>query len=100
MGEALRRQGLDEHAVAGTYAHVVEKLKKGGNEAASVEKLLVDVLKECSRQLEAEAQRAAEPSADAPTIVQLVHAVERPSRPAPPATEEAAAQQPDSEPQS
>ncbi|MGD1210704.1 MAG: hypothetical protein ABR973_05025 [Candidatus Acidiferrales bacterium] len=83
MGEALRRQGLDEHAVAGNWVHVVNRLT--GNEPGDggVEKLLVDVLKECSRQLDAEAAQASERSADAPVIVQLVHKVDRPMRPAP-----------------
>jgi hypothetical protein len=84
MGEALRRQGLDEHAVAGNWVHVVNRLT--GNEPGDggVEKLLVDVLKECSRQLEAEAEQASERSGgDAFAIVQLVHKVDRPVRPAP-----------------
>jgi hypothetical protein len=82
MGEALRRQGLDEHALAGNWVHVVEQLKKGEAEAGNVEKLLVDVLKECSRQLEAEAEQASKGSGDAPPV-QLVHKVHRPERAAP-----------------
>ncbi len=81
MGEALRREGLDEHVVAGKWVHVVEKLTRPKAGAGGVEKILVDVLKECSRQLEAESQQACERSgADAPVIVQLVHKVERPAR--------------------
>jgi hypothetical protein len=79
MGEALRREGLDEHAVAGNWVHVVEQLKKGNAEAAGVEKLLVDVLKECSRQLEAESEHSLD-AGGGPVIVQLVHKVDRPAR--------------------
>lgn len=83
MGEALRRQGLDEHAVAGNWVDVVNKLTGDDPEGGSVEKLLVDVLKECSRQLETGWAQAPERSADAPVFVQLVHNVARPERPAP-----------------
>ncbi len=93
IGEALRKHGLDEHVVAGKFVHVVKKLTGKDAKASGVDKLLVDVLKECSRQIEASndaAQKAAKekeaaraPSPDAPVIVQLVHSVERPDRPAP-----------------
>ena len=91
IGEALRKHGLDEHVVAGKFVHVVKKLTGKEAKASGVDKLLVDVLKECSRQIEASndaAQKAAKekeaaraPSPDAPVIVQLVHSVERPDRP-------------------
>jgi hypothetical protein len=79
MGEALRREGLDEHVVAGKWVHVVEKLTRPKAGAGGVEKILVDVLKECSRQLEAETEHSLD-AGGSPVIVQLVHKVERPAR--------------------
>ncbi len=84
IGEALRQSGLDEYAIANTYVHVVGKLTAENPDSGGVEKLLVDVLKECSRQIEA-SQPPARANADAPVIVQLVHAVSRPTRALPPA---------------
>src|SRR5581483_9046309 len=53
LGEALRTAGLDEQTVAETYVSVVERLRdKTEIKAASAQKLLVDILKECSRILE------------------------------------------------
>ena len=75
MGEALRREGLDEHTVAERYAGVVSRLKKDPGDIASGDKLLVEILKECSRQMEA-TQAAGEGSIQ----VKLVHNVERPAR--------------------
>jgi hypothetical protein len=74
IGEALRREGLDERTIAGTYAQVVDNLK-GTKKAGSNEKLLVEILKECTRQIE-----AAQPVGDGAVQVQLVHRVERPAR--------------------
>jgi hypothetical protein len=74
IGEALRREGLDERTIAGTYAQVVDNLK-GTKKAGSNEKLLVEILKECTRQIE-----AAQPVGDGGIQVQLVHNVERPAR--------------------
>lgn len=74
MGEALRKQGLDEHTIAGTYVQVVDNLKST-KKAGSSEKLLVEILKECTRQIE-----AAQPVSDGAVQVQLVHNVERPAR--------------------
>jgi hypothetical protein len=75
MGEALRKQGLDEHTIAGTYAEVVGNLKSA-KKAGSNEKLLVEILKECTRQIE-----ATQPVGDGAAVqVQLVHNVERPAR--------------------
>jgi hypothetical protein len=79
IGEALRKHGLDEHTIAGTYVHVVDNLKKNPTKAGSGDKLLVDILKECSRQIE-----AVQPVADGAIQVQLVHNVERPVRTATP----------------
>ena len=62
--------------LARKYVGVVKKLEKKTSESDSVEKLLVDVLKECSRHLASDADA----NADAPVIVQLVHNVPRPER--------------------
>jgi len=86
IGQALCAHGLDEHKIADTYVHVVAKLTKGTKRAGAVEKLLVDVLKECSKRIDDElaAERATAAAADAPVMVQLVHAVPRPDRSAAP----------------
>ena len=81
IGDALRRKGIDEHTIARNYKHVMVKLKANDPEAGTVQKLFVDVLKECSRQLEASDESARAPSRDAPVIVHLVHNVPRPERP-------------------
>jgi len=74
IGEALRKQGLDEHTIADTYAQVVDNLK-GKKRAGSNEKLLVEILKECTRQIE-----ATPPAGEGAIQVKLVHNVERPKR--------------------
>ena len=76
LGEALRKQGIDEHAVAATYADVVEKLLGKTHESDNVEKLLVDILKECSKHLEEDAKAVG----SSPVRVTLVHNVARPQR--------------------
>jgi len=81
IGQALREEGIDEHEIAGNYKHVMVSLKGNAPEAATVQKLFVDVLKECSRQLEASDEAARTPSRDVPVIVHLVHNVPRPERP-------------------
>ena len=81
IGEAMRRSGLDEYKVAQTYATVVDKLsgKHADKEAGGVQKLLVDVLKECSRHLDPpRTERDAAP--DAPVQFILIHEVARPDR--------------------
>ncbi len=75
MGEALRREGLDERTVAERYATVVSRLEKDPGDIASGDKLLVEILKECSRQME-----ATQPAGESAIQVQLVHNVERPAR--------------------
>jgi hypothetical protein len=82
IGTALCQVGVDERAVARGFAQVLGSLSpdnvvsdKGGDK-----KLLVDVLKECSRQLDNSAGNRA---GDAPVVVQLLHTVSRPVRPAP-----------------
>jgi hypothetical protein len=53
LGEAFRKVGLDEQTVAENYVGVVETLReKTGPKTETAQKLLVDVLKECSRILE------------------------------------------------
>jgi hypothetical protein len=76
--------GLDEHAIAKKYVHVVRKLSGSTPDPGGVHKLLVDTLKECSRQIEASNPPPRAPNPDAPVIVQLVHSVARPTRPQPP----------------
>jgi hypothetical protein len=76
MGEALRIKGIDEHAVAETFANVVDMLKDKTESSDSVEKLLVDVLKECSKHLEEDSKA----TASAPVQVKLIHNVARPRR--------------------
>jgi hypothetical protein len=81
IGEAMRRSGLDEYKVAQTYATVVDKLsgKHTDKDAGGVQKLLVDVLKECSRHLDPpHSERDAAP--DAPVQFILIHEVARPDR--------------------
>jgi hypothetical protein len=78
LGEAFRKAGLDEQTVAETYVGVVEKLREK-SAGDTVQKLLVDVLKECSRVLEP--PRSGSPSGiETPTIVELHHNVPRPAR--------------------
>ena len=77
IGDALRRSGVDEWAVANGYVDVLGKLTRKSNDNDGVQKLFVDVLKEVSRHLE---PPRAEASPDAPVIVKLVHNVSRPAR--------------------
>lgn len=82
IGEALRSEGLDEHAVAETYAQEVEKLKSKRKSDGGTEKLLFDIMKECSRHLESSRPTERSGAGDTPVTVQLVHVVPRPERPA------------------
>src|SRR5215469_6545281 len=70
IGDALRRRGLDEWTIAEGYVDVVGKLSRKSDANDSVEKLFVDVLKECSRHLEP--PHSADDAPDAPVIVRLV----------------------------
>jgi hypothetical protein len=79
LAEALRREGLDERAVAESYVIVVEKLRNGNAAAAAAQKALVDVLKECSRILEPPRATGAG-AGDMPAVVNLYHNVPRPVR--------------------
>jgi hypothetical protein len=85
LGVAMRRVGLDERAIAENYAGVVEKLTTGQQTTnAGAEKLLVDVLKECTRVLDPPPRPGASAGGDVPVVVHLNHNVPRPARgPAP-----------------
>ena len=83
IGEALRQRGFDEHMIAASYVDVAERLRGKSDRTGSVEKLLVDVLKECSRHLEPSRTPeglSGRPGAGAPVLVELVHNVLRPAR--------------------
>lgn len=78
LAEALRKQGIDEHKLAEIYADVMDKLKDK-SEDRGVEKLLLDVLKECSRILEEESHPT-KSEARIASIPIVVHNVPRPER--------------------
>lgn len=82
IGDALRRRGFDEQTVADHYVDVAQRLKGKSDKSGGVEKLLVDVLKECSRYLEPArpSERGDESSRGAMVHVHLVHNVTRPMR--------------------
>jgi len=74
LSEAMRAQGIDEQMIAEAYAGVVINLRE--NEAgAGKEKVLLDVLKECTRALADKSGHIPEP-----VTVQLVHNIPRPVR--------------------
>jgi hypothetical protein len=79
LGDAFRQIGLDENAVAAGYADALGKLQRG-NADDSVEKSLLDILKECARILEPPRPADRSASIDVNTVVQLVHKVDRPLR--------------------
>jgi hypothetical protein len=79
LAESMRRIGLDESAIAAGYADALAKLQKG-NADDSVEKSLLDILKECARILEPPRPADRSASIDVNTVVQLVHKVDRPLR--------------------
>jgi len=79
LAEALRSSGLDELTVAQNYVVVVEKLRGGAAGVDGTQKMLVDVLKECSRILEPPKSPGGGAS-DVPTVVNLYHNVPRPVR--------------------
>jgi hypothetical protein len=84
IGEALRQRGFDEHTIADSYVDVAQRLKGKSDKTGGVEKLLVDVLKECSRHLEPPRppDRAGDRlgTANAPIHIHLIHSVTRPAR--------------------
>lgn len=75
MGEALRNQGINEQCVAAAYARVVGMLKNKAT-GDSVDKVMLDILKECSKHLEEDSKAAG----SAPIRVRLIHNVARPQR--------------------
>ena len=74
----MRRSGLDEYKVARTFAGVVDKLSDGTKDTGGVQKLLVDVLKECSRHLDPPQSERAAPAV--PAHITMLHLVPRPVR--------------------
>jgi len=74
IGEAMRARGLDETKVAETYAAVLDTLIEK-KPSSTIEKLLVDVLKECTRLLEPPTGEESKPAR-----IRLVHKVARPKR--------------------
>ncbi len=78
LAEALRSSGLDELTVAQNYVVVVEKLRDESGGTDGTQKMLVDVLKECSRILEP--PKSVGGASDMPAVVNLYHNVPRPVR--------------------
>jgi hypothetical protein len=79
LGDAMRRIGLDENAIAAGYADALAKLQKGNADDA-VEKSLLDILKECARILEPPRPADRSASIDVNTVVHVIHKVDRPLR--------------------
>jgi hypothetical protein len=78
VGTALCEAGLDELALGKRWVRIIRNLaQKKYRENTAVQKLLFDVLKECTRQLDSDHEQG---RAGAPVIVHLVHAVARPPR--------------------
>lgn len=78
IGQAMRERGLDERLIAEMFANVVGKLhENNSSDSGSVQKLLVDVLKECSRHLDPPREAGRETSEGPATII-LIHEVDRP----------------------
>lgn len=83
----MRAAGLDEDALAGYYFRQLRRIESGEKSTPRVpEKMLLDVLKECTKIMFAPARREA--ALEQPTTVELVHFVPRPEReePKPPVT--------------
>lgn len=90
IGQAMRERGLDERLIAEMFANVVGKLHENNSrDSGSVQKLLVDVLKECSRHLDPP-REAGRDSNEGPATIILIHEVDRPQRELAPAGELAA----------
>lgn len=81
IGDALRREGVDERTIAETYAGEIVELKEKKRKDGGIKKLLFDMLKECSRHLESSRPTERSGAGDTPVTVQLVHVVPRPERP-------------------
>jgi hypothetical protein len=87
IGQAMRERGLDERLIADMFATVVGKLhENNSSDSGSVQKLLVDVLKECSRHLDPPREAGRETS-EGPAAIILIHEVDRPQRDLPPVNE-------------
>ncbi len=79
LGEALRKRGIDVHAVAGGYADVLGELQSKPRDS-SEGKLLVDVLKQCGKILEEE-DAPVNPESDIRSVpVVVLHNMMRPQR--------------------
>jgi hypothetical protein len=79
LGEALRKRGIDEHAVAGGYADVLGELQSKPKDS-NAEKLLVDVLKQCGKILEEE-DAPVKPESDIRSVpVVVLRSMSRPQR--------------------
>src|SRR5580704_8949454 len=79
MGEALRSRGMDETALAERFVGAVNTLGDKNETGDGVEKLYVDLLKECSRHLgDDAAPSAGAPARESRVIINLIHNVRRP----------------------
>ncbi len=85
LDEALRREGLDETGYARKLGGFFDQVE--GNAKVAKLKLMLDGLKELSRHLEPKRSGATDADAETPAVVQLVHNVDRPSRPDDPASD-------------
>lgn len=74
LSEAMRAQGIDEHTIAEAFAEVVINLRDSAKSDGK-EKVLLDVLKECTKALTDRPGRGNEPIS-----VQLIHSIPRPLR--------------------
>jgi hypothetical protein len=82
IGDALRQRGFDEHTIAENYVELTQRLRAKSHKSGSIEKLLVDVMKECSKYIEPQkpAERWGDRAGRAPIHIHLVHNVSRPER--------------------
>jgi hypothetical protein len=79
LGEALRKRGIDEHAVAAGYADVMGELQSKPKDS-NAEKLLVDILKQCGKILDQE-DAPVNPESDIRSVpVVVLHNMMRPER--------------------
>jgi hypothetical protein len=94
IGDALRQRGFDEHTIAENYVELTQRLRAKSHKSGSIEKLLVDVMKECSKYIEPQkpAERWGDRAARAPIHIHLVHNVSRPERVARESAQDAASE--------
>jgi hypothetical protein len=78
LDEALRLQGLDELGYARKLGGFFDQVE--GKADVPKLKLMLDGLKEWSRHLEPKRTGSADADPELPSVVQLVHRVDRPSR--------------------